>query len=581
MVTMLPARPKANTNKSETRLFDAFDAVVGHDDWLVLHSVDVFQNIFKLEGEIDFIVMVPRKGIVVVESKAPKSVDYVNGEWHLDGTPKPTKNPLEQVSRARDNLRAFMSRNDLATDMPIARLLWFTSLHRHQLNIQNPSDLTFFEWEMALADDLADPVKTIEKVLAEHTSWFENAEDIDFNASDFSAERVAQVKNHVLTSFKSRTTKADQYAERANESRRMLEQQVALIDLIETNPHVYFEGSAGTGKTFMLTEIATRKAKLGKRTLLTCLNYMLAEELQSKWAGRANLEVIDINRLMLNVAGRLENPKKASTEWYEITLPKLAIDALASPNAWPRYDAICIDEFQDIAQSPLILEFLFKIGQPKYLDTQIYVAGDRVQRIMGTGPSRDPYSDLKTLIPDLVNARLRVNCRNDPSIAENLRGLLHLPDIDFTRFRLPKDDVAGLSIRHIRGADQAKALDEAIEELLKEFRHQDIRILSPFGSNRSLLGRLFKSESTSKAERNLKKVCKHESNTGQIRWRSIAKFKGLESDAVIITDINQEAVDALAARGQSIDEPLYVGITRAKYRCIVLVSDRVALKSVS
>ena len=578
MVTMVPPRPKPGTNKSETRLFDAFDAAIGHDDWVVLHSVDVFQNIFKLENEIDFVVLVPGKGIVVVERKAPKSVDYVDGDWHLDGVPNPGKDPLHQVSRARDNIRAYLNRNDLASDIPIARLLWFTSLHRYQLNIQKPEDITFFEWELALADDMAKPIETIERVLAEHTAWYSKAQDLSLDASSFTVEAVEHVRRSIVTSFKSKTTKADRYVERAGEANRMLEQQIAQLDLIETNPHIYFEGSAGTGKTFMLTEIAIRKSRLGQRTLLTCWNYMLAEQLQSKYAGRLNMDVIDINRLMLNIVGRLDNPKKASSEWYEVTLPNEAIAMIkANPGKW-HYDVICVDEFQDIAQNEAVLEFLFRLGKPNYLETQLYFAGDRVQRIMGGGPTNDPYKSLKSLIPDLVNARLRINCRNDPSIAGKLQGILRMPDIDFARFRLPTSETGGLEVRHIRGEDQAKALEAAIEDVLQEFRHEDIRILSPFGENRSLLGKLFKRESASKAERYLKKHCKHTSNDGKIRWRSIAKFKGLESEAVIITDINQEAADSLAARGHSLEELLYVGITRAKYRCIVLVSDKVSLK---
>ena len=130
------------------------------------------------------------------------------------------------------------------------------------------------------------------------------------------------------------------------------------------------------------------------------------------------------------------------------------------------------------------------------------------------------------------------------------------------------------------GQDQAKELEKTINQLRETYLDDDIRILSPFGENRSLLGKLFKSESKSQAERQLKKLCKHQSSKGAIRWRSIAKFKGLESDAVIITDINQEALDALVARGQRLEDLLYVGITRAKYRCVVLVSDRVAFKAI-
>jgi superfamily I DNA/RNA helicase len=66
---------------------------------------------------------------------------------------------------------------------------------------------------------------------------------------------------------------------------------------------------------------------------------------------------------------------------------------------------------------------------------------------------------------------------------------------------------------------------------------------------------------------------KHKSTEGKIRWRSIPKYKGLESDVVVITDVSQSTKDWLAANGKSLDNQLYVGMTRAKFQVILLVCD--------
>lgn len=98
----------------------------------------------------------------------------------------------------------------------------------------------------------------------------------------------------------------------------------------------------------------------------------------------------------------------------------------------------------------------------------------------------------------------------------------------------------------------------------------EIVILSPFGENHSTVGRLLQRAEKSQDERWLRKQLKHEGALGKVGWRSIFKFKGLEAEAVILTDLGQEAREFVATGGLSWDDLIYVGLTRAKYRCVVL-----------
>jgi hypothetical protein len=79
----------------------------------------------------------------------------------------------------------------------------------------------------------------------------------------------------------------------------------------------------------------------------------------------------------------------------------------------------------------------------------------------------------------------------------------------------------------------------------------------------------------STAERWLAKNCKHETNpAGKIRWRSIRKFKGLDQDVIVITDVsNASAKWASSAIGKSLSSLLYVGLTRARFKVVILVQD--------
>jgi superfamily I DNA/RNA helicase len=118
---------------------------------------------------------------------------------------------------------------------------------------------------------------------------------------------------------------------------------------------------------------------------------------------------------------------------------------------------------------------------------------------------------------------------------------------------------------------QAEALRFVLEELLKEYAPNDIRVLSPFATQ-SLAYRIMHTESKSADERWLKKHLRLVGQPGEIRWRSIAKFKGLEAEAVVITDINDSAVEFAESTGRSLNELIYVGMTRARYQAVVIGS---------
>ncbi|MGK0720758.1 ATP-binding domain-containing protein [Leucobacter sp. W1478] len=59
----------------------------------------------------------------------------------------------------------------------------------------------------------------------------------------------------------------------------------------------------------------------------------------------------------------------------------------------------------------------------------------------------------------------------------------------------------------------------------------------------------------------------------EIRWRSVFKFKGLDTDAVVLTDIGATSREFAAEQDLAFTDLLYVAITRAKYRCIVLTGE--------
>jgi superfamily I DNA/RNA helicase len=146
--------------------------------------------------------------------------------------------------------------------------------------------------------------------------------------------------------------------------------------------------------------------------------------------------------------------------------------------------------------------------------------------------------------------------------------------LDILKHRLPSSIEGGLEVFLSKPGKETRALTQVLRELLREYRPQDIRVLSPFGFNSSLVGKLFTREAQSADERWLKSTLRNPvGDLGEIRWRSIAKFKGLESDVVVITDFNHQAREFIEGTGKGIGEVLYVGISRAKHKCVVIQTE--------
>mgnify|MGYP002353570620 FL=1 len=136
---------------------------------------------------------------------------------------------------------------------------------------------------------------------------------------------------------------------------------------------------------------------------------------------------------------------------------------------------------------------------------------------------------------------------------------------------MPEGVPGGFAVRDA-SKDETDALSTALRELLKEYSPEQIVVLSPFAATNSLVGRFFARNERTRSERWLRKQLESEAGSGRIRWRSIFKFKGLDADAVVMTDIGNKAKSFATENGLSFSDLLYVGLTRAKYRCVVLTT---------
>lgn len=135
------------------------------DDFFVLHHVawQSRRNGREGDGEADFLVIHPRKGIVVIEVKGG-GIDVVNGRWFSKdryGHNHEIKNPYEQAIASKYALLGWL-KNDLAiSNVSIGHAVAFP--HIDAVPHLGPAASTAITWSRA---DLAEPLKATEQVIA-------------------------------------------------------------------------------------------------------------------------------------------------------------------------------------------------------------------------------------------------------------------------------------------------------------------------------------------------------------------------------------------------------------------------------
>lgn len=571
---LIPATIDRSKPVSEILIFNALEGVSGKSDWIVLHSLK--QNVVKqgIQAETDFVVLVPNKGIVLIEAKGATGATARGSSWTLEGVPKNAehKDPFEQIDNAKRNIRGVLSKLGYQVDdIPFARLVWFTKISPFKVDIQK--GLAFEHWEIAYQEDLEQADKAIEKVLREEIQSKQGNATVNYKPKALSAALISDLSKSMLGQFEAHSTPANLAFERRLLVRKATEEQSLVMSLVQKNNLLYFEGEAGTGKTEILTQTARELART-RRVLFTCHNLLLAEEIRNEFRGVPKLEVLDTNEVLLRIIGRKAHPKNASEDWYNRELPDLALAEVAKNSSHQIYEAICIDEFQDLASRPNAFLAILGLLSSKFRPYKVLMAGDDEQQIMNSGNPVKSFDLAKDTFKNLVHVGLETNCRQAPGLSKATHKLLNMPH-DHLKHRLPQNSEWTLEVIPTTADKQGKDLYKLIQRVSKDYDHEQIRVLSLFGGNNSVAAKtLAESESHSSELRSLKKLLKNEkTGEGKVRWRSISKFKGLESDIVIITDISQAGRDLLPARGKNLRSELYVGMTRAKFHVILLVQD--------
>jgi hypothetical protein len=558
MAVMYPPEVAAGTaSNAERRLFERIRDGVGND-WTVLHSLNIAAHHEKGWGEIDFVLIGPG-GIYCLEVKGGR-VARREGMWEFTDrtgrTDRSHEGPFGQVQSASHSLRKHLLRHLGWIDETV--IGWGVVMPDITFDVSDP------EVEARVLYDFRDtgrPFNSYARRLVDF--WHERLEARRGRPiQSLSGSQIVAVRDCLRGDFDLRPALHTRIGQASAELLRLTEEQYRVLDGLVANERVIVRGGAGTGKTLLAVEEARRLAHAGHRVLFTCFNRRLAAHLRTLLADVTGVDVYHLHGFMVEkvTAARLKHrlPPAEAADLYAVFYPELTVEALFALELIESYDAIIVDEAQDLLLDTYleVYEALLNGGLDKG-SWRIFL--DHHQNIFRS-TAVPALQKLAKIRP--ADYRLTVNCRNTRPIAVVNSLVSGVPGDETLR-------VEGPDVEHIWYRDAAQGrreLSRCLNRLLGEgISPADIVILSPYRRENSCVA-----GGLENVPYPLYDLAGHGNPPAvpHIRCATVASFKGLESDVIIFAD-NDDLThpDRLAT--------FYVGASRARaYLTLLFHEDR-------
>lgn len=554
-----PVILESSSSYGEIQVFNKLKNEPGSKDWIVLHSLDLPVHIRQVAGEIDFVVIVPNKGILCIEVKGCAKLTRKDGMWFYgQDRVGDSRGPFKQVREGMHSLR-----KRLTKERPeFSRIPFFTAVIFPQTPFSDKTE-EWHDWEVIdFRRFRAAPLSTnILSILEKWRSYIQESPSNSWFSKDSTEpypQQCDQIADYLRGDFEKHEEAKSIVERNLDELDRFTKEQFDALDSMEANDRIIFSGAAGTGKTYLALEAAKRADLHGKKALFVCFNKNLADWLKEKNKVLKNVEITTIHSLMMKLAG--VSVSEDTPYFWEQTLPEQAQAAIinSSTNIL-QYDLLIIDEGQDLLHAPYI-DFLDLLIRGGFSGGYWRMFGDFInQRIYRTGNLK--LSSFKNNICGGVpEFKLTVNCRNTPRVGTWAEKLGQL-DPGYSRFRRPDSGVEPELIFYKKGTAIEPLLLKELDKLETiGFQNKDIVILSPYSGANSAISLLQPGIWKDRI-----KPFK-QNNPGYVSFTTIHSFKGLESQVVVITDFDKLSSDEEMSL-------LYVAISRAIYKVILFLEE--------
>ena len=536
MAIMIPEKPRDFDPLSrEDIMFSALEALP--DEYYVVHSFQVNKirsDDSLYEGEADFVIFHPRKGILCLEAKATK-VRYEGGDWlYGSGKKMHSGGPFKQANRAMHAVKDYM-------------------LERGMDNLVDHCKFLFAVWFPLVSDDyvrrlILPPDAPKELIMAEEALY--NPEyyldrifgytDHDKTETTISDAMASRIVNEVLCpQFEIAPSLSFDTDTKHMLFHRLLKEQAAILNFLEEQKTAVINGAAGTGKTLVAVEKAKRHALRGEKVLFLCFNRQLRDHLE-KSSPNENIDYETVARFACRLCHTAEP---------DYAMLNHLLESMWENGSFP-YQHVIVDEGQDFGSAAVeeagILETLRTIIEDTKEDGSFYVFYDKLQLVQARQMPR-------FLAEADCKLTLYRNCRNTENIAKT-----SLRPITERNPKLMENCIVGVPAKlHFCPDTEAvpAAVDDALDTLLGD-GIKDIVILTCKKENESCLAPYVESGF-------------YPTGRESIRFTTCRKYKGLEADAIILVDVEENTF--VGNEGQNV-LLYYVGTSRARLRLDIMTT---------
>ena len=521
-----------NDSQAERIIYETLERL--SDDFYVFHSIPWAEthNRIGYRGEMDFLVFNPYYGFLAIEVKGG-AIEYDNlyDNWYSTDRNqqrhKLARSPLQQAQKSCNHYDHLISNhpNNRIAQLRINPIVWFPDIESY--SVLNGKISEDYQPAITLTGhNLQDP----ESALLNAFYVYGQTELSEF----FNNSELRDIISIFSRSFRAAPSLAADLTARNNRFIRLTAEQNSLLDYLEDQPIAAIRGLGGTGKTLMAVELAKRLPKDDSILFLAFNNFILHQLRERYELELPNVEFANLHQLRMN-ALHLDSPNATPDEILEFLTEYFTFN----------YKHVIIDEAQDF--EPDYLSYLEQLTRK--VDGYFYVFYDEKQLVNSLSSEQEEKRTkiiewCKNLDCRLV---LHKNCRNTSEIASVAYAAIGEEETNNTKA------VHGAVPNIINCAedDQLAAIGDEIRKYLQMgFTRKQIVILTNRTTDKSIL--------TDKTSIDGYRIST-EPNTDAILFTTARKYKGCESDIVILVDINGQCFSKEAYRNV-----FYVGASRAK-----------------
>lgn len=511
------------------------------DSFTVLHRVAWIEkksNGGAVAGEADFVLLHPRLGMLCLEVKGGGiERDPLSGSWNStdrNGTRHPIKDPFLQAEGSRHSLfrKAQALRGWRPGYMTLGHGVCF------------PDVATAADWGPNAPSEIVltlSDLNRIERRIAAIFEYWRNTE----RDQDMGSDRLNAILAMLAPAKSVPYALASDIRSADLRILQLTAEQASVLSLLSKVTRARISGGAGTGKTMLALEKARQLGTQGFRTLYTCFNRGLADEVSRLLGEAPNVTVLNFHRLCLYAAQRAslpvpKDPIARGSEYFDRELPDLLAAALNNLDGG-LFDAIVVDEGQDFDDS---WWDLLEMASSAPSDCVLYVFYDGNQSVHRRGRG------FQGGLPEFPLTR---NLRNTRAIHEAAARFYAGPALESV-------GPDGTPIEFISASNEKEVFDQtsrALHRLVREhgLSEADIAVLTCRSVGNSAFANMTKIGAFLVSPLDT-------SAPARVVLESVRRFKGLERQVVILTGVEETTEEEL----------LYVGLTRARSHLAVIGS---------